>query len=137
MKHSILLLLALLFLFPADILAQDEDYTNLAGYIDYKKLVDLHLSKATTEVEITKPLLSLIADASEDEDEDSANLLKNLKLKVYKFDVTPDHIPDIRNRMNHLDKRMIKINEIDSSVFATKMNCQMFTLKCMTNVFPD
>jgi hypothetical protein len=105
MKKHVLILA--LFGWAFCLFAQDNIIKKQPGYIDFEKYFDLEPEEASTEIEITNPLLSFVAKATENEDEELAGLLKNLQLiRVYEFAITPDEVSNIKNRIEHLDQKM-------------------------------
>lgn len=87
---------------------QEEDVTKLPGYVDLSQF--LHKDKdLITEVEISNPLLSLVAGATAQEDAELSRMLQVIKLiKVYSFDVKPNEMAALNERIQSADAGLIK-----------------------------
>ncbi len=93
--------------FSVVLFAQTENYLSHPGYIDFSDFLDFKVEDAKSEIEISNPLLNIVAEASEDEDEELSNFLKGLKLiKVYTFAVDPAQVLDIKKRIDQIDRKM-------------------------------
>jgi hypothetical protein len=91
------------------LLAQDPIIKKQPGYIDFEKYFDLEPEEAKTEIEITNPLLSFVAQATEEEDEELSGLLKNLQLiRVFEFEIDSERMQSVKTRIEQLDKKMRK-----------------------------
>lgn len=81
-------ILTWLILMPVLAFGQDEDYSRYPGYVDLSRLDDFKDSNTTVEVFITRPLLSLIASSSKEQDPPLVKLISNLVLiRVDQFSV--------------------------------------------------
>jgi len=103
----LLLLIAFWLAAPGPTFA-DEDVTRMPGYVDLSQF--LHKEKElTTEVEITNPLLSLVAMAAGAEDAELAKVLNLLKLiKVYSFNIKPEEVSSLASQIQAADDKMTK-----------------------------
>ncbi len=89
---------------------QDDDYEHLPGYIDLGQFLPRD-KELTTEVEISNPLLSLVALATSDEDDDLSKMLNALKLiKVYTFKVAPDEVSGLAEKIKSADAKLVGQN---------------------------
>lgn len=90
-------------------MAQDKPFQELPGFVDIHNILSEKEGELTTEIEIKNPLLSMVARMSEAKDDDLANLLSGLELiKVYKFKIDQENIPDIKEKLLNLDVEMKK-----------------------------
>jgi hypothetical protein len=89
---------------------QDEDFEHLPGYIDLGQFLP-HDKELTTEVEISNPLLSLVALATSGEDDDLSTMLNALKLiKVYSFKVDADEVSGLADKIKSADAKLVGQN---------------------------
>jgi len=103
-----IIILFILVLIPSFVSSQDKDYTKYPGYVDLSDIEQFKESESTVEVFITKPLLSLVAAASSDEDPQLYRLLKNLDLiKVDNFSVTEEKTGDLKKIIKKISDRLI------------------------------
>ena len=86
---------------------QESKTTHLAGYVDLKKVFDIDLDQVETEVEISNPLLALVAKATESEDQEFSELLAGLKMiKVYTFSTDSQERIKVKEKIDILDRQM-------------------------------
>lgn len=107
MKQVIFYILVFL-LIPVCLLAQD-DYKKYPGYVDLSGIDKFKDSEETVEVFITKPLLSLVASATSEEDPALFNLLKNLALiRVDQFALKETDAKKVRDVISNLSQKLEK-----------------------------
>jgi len=87
---------------------QEEDVTRMPGYVDLSQFLNKD-KDLTTEVELSNPLLSLVAGSTAQEDADLSRMLQVIKLiKVYSFDVKPNELAALSERIQSADAGLIK-----------------------------
>ncbi len=107
-KLTIIYILALIPLFAS---AQEQDYRKYPGYVDLSDIEQFKESESTLEVFITKPLLSLVAAASSEEDPALYKLLKNLALiRVEQFSVKGKGHGEVKKVINRVADKLVKDN---------------------------
>ncbi|MBN1541184.1 DUF4252 domain-containing protein [candidate division KSB1 bacterium] len=100
-------IIALLLIFALGGQAQTTDAKKLVGYVDLGKYFDIDPKAVKTEVEISNPLLSLVAKASEGEDEKLSQLLNQLQLiKVYTLATDEKRLESIQEKIERLDTKL-------------------------------
>ncbi|MBN1996353.1 DUF4252 domain-containing protein [candidate division KSB1 bacterium] len=148
MKTIIIFLLAGL---SGVLYAQDSDYLEHPGYIDFRDFLNFNPEDAKTEIEISNPLLSIVADASKDEDQELSSFLKGLKLiKVYSFEIDSNQVRDIKSQIDRIDSKMqkqhwnrfVRVREKDEvtniylkSVDKTIVGLTLLSVNCTETVF--
>ena len=97
MKTLINILAVLFFVSAANLFAQDEDYSQYAGFANFGDLASLEDGEMVTEVLIEEKLLRMVSKFTKD-DEELSNLIGGLKLiKVNTFEVTSNNVQSQRN----------------------------------------
>jgi hypothetical protein len=103
------LILLILLSIPFFAFSQEEDYKKYPGYVDLSDIEQFKESESTVEVFITKPLLSLVAAASSEEDPPLYKLLKGLALiRVENFSVEAKDLKDIKTIMEKVANKLTK-----------------------------
>jgi hypothetical protein len=103
------LILVILLFVPCLAFSQEEDYKKYPGYVDLSDIEQFKESESTMEVFITKPLLSLVAAASSEEDPPLYKLLKGLALiRVENFSVKTKDLKDIKTIMEKVANKLTK-----------------------------
>ncbi len=94
---------------PCSVISQEEDYKKYPGYVDLSDIDQFKESESSVEVFITKPLLSLVAAASSEEDPPLYKLLKGLVLiRVENFSVIANDLKDIKKIMEKIADKLTK-----------------------------
>ena len=97
----------ILLAMPCAVFSQEEDYKKYPGYVDLSDIEQFKESESTVEVFITKPLLSLVAAASSEDDPPLYKLLKGLALiRVEDFSVAANDLKDIKKIMEKVADKL-------------------------------
>ena len=103
------LILLILLSAPFFAFSQEEDYKKYPGYVDLSDIGQFKESESTVEVFITKPLLSLVAAASSEEDPPLYKLLKGLALiRAENFSVEAKDLKDVKKIMEKVANKLTK-----------------------------
>ncbi len=101
------LLFAWLIAIPILALSQEENYSHYPGYVDLSRLDNFKNSNTTVEIFITRPLLSLIASKSQDEDPPLVKLINNLVLiRVDQFSVEQKDTKSLRKFVQQISDKL-------------------------------
>ena len=104
-----ILILFILLSVPFFAFSQEEDYKKYPGYVELNVIEQFKESESTVEVFITKPLLSLVASASSEEDPPLYKLLKGLVLiRVENFSVDTKDLNDVKRIMEKVATKLTK-----------------------------
>ena len=104
-------ILIITILLPGILISQEKDYTKLPGYVELKNIERFKDSESTVEVFITKPLLSLVAAATSEEDPEFSRLLKNLALiKVDNFSIKKEETGGVQEIIKKISANLLKEN---------------------------
>ncbi|MCF8259979.1 MAG: DUF4252 domain-containing protein [Melioribacteraceae bacterium] len=110
MKLRILAILAI-FTFAAmiNINAQQNDYSNEPGYVNFGNLDLADENGSVAEVILEAKLLRMVSKMAKGEDEELANLIAGLKLIVVNsFEVSANNKDKVVDRINSIDKDLNK-----------------------------
>lgn len=110
MKLRILLTTAI-FMFAAFINtnAQRGDYSDEPGYVDFGSLELMNSAESVAEVILEEKLLRMVSKMAKNEDQELSELIAGLKLiRVHSFEVSPDNIDQILDRIDSIDKDLSK-----------------------------
>ena len=106
MKKITSFLIVLVFASMTTMFAQEENYTNEPGFVDFGTLSLFNEDDLVTEILIEEKLLRMVAKFTDDEEEpELTNLLGGLKLiKVNTFEVNSDNTMQILEKIKSIDK---------------------------------
>ena len=108
MKTLINILAVLFFVSAANLFAQDEDYSQYAGFANFGDLASLEDGEMVTEVLIEEKLLRMVSKFTKD-DEELSNLIGGLKLiKVNTFEVTSNNEDQLMAKAKEIDKDLMR-----------------------------
>ena len=98
---------ALLFVLTLALSAQQKDYTNEPGYVEFGDLTVFETGEAVTEVYLSGNLLKMVAKITEKEDPQVSELINGLQLiKVNSFEVSDANEDDLREKMKSIDAKL-------------------------------
>lgn len=104
-------ILIISILLPGILISQEKDYTKLPGFVELKDIEKFKDSEETVEVFITKPLLTLVAAATSENDPELSRLLKNLALiKVDNFKIKKERTDDVQEIIKKISKNLLEKN---------------------------
>ena len=108
MKHLTKIVLVLLFGFVLlNTSAQQKDYSNEPGYVDFGDLSGLDDGEAVTEVFIEENLLKMVAKLAKNEEPQISELINGLKLiKVNTYEITDNNEKMILKKMEDINKKL-------------------------------
>ncbi len=110
MKKIINIIAIFLFISTANLFAQNEDYSQYAGFADFGDFSSLEDGEMVTEVLIEEKLLRMVSKFTQD-DEELANLIGGLKLiKVNTFEVTANNEAQLMAKAKEIDKDLTRKN---------------------------
>ena len=93
------------------VFAQNDDYSQYPGYVDFGNFEKYEDSDNITEVLIEEHLLKMVAKLAGDQDEELSGLIGGLKLiKVYSFEVDKNNETDVKKRIKNVDKKLMDQN---------------------------
>lgn len=102
-KYFVMMLLAL----ALTLTAQQKDYTNEPGYVEFGDLTVFETGEAVTEVFLDGNLLQMVAKITEKEDPQVSDLIRGLQLiKVNAFEVSDANESKLREKMKSLDSKL-------------------------------
>jgi len=111
MKKLLIKTAITLLLFGGMIFAQNDDYSQYPGYVDFGNFEKYEDSDNITEVLIEEHLLKMVAKFAGDKDDELSGLIGGLKLiKVYSFEVDKNNETDIKKRIKNVDKKLMEQN---------------------------
>lgn len=97
----------LLFVLAVTITAQQKDYTNEPGYVEFGDLAEFETGESVTEIYLNETLLQMVAKITKESEPEMTELLNGLKLiKVNAYEVTDENESDILDRMKTIDKKL-------------------------------
>lgn len=109
LRKGLLILLLLVLTIPGTVQAQDEDYSNYPGFVNFDELEGFKRTDQSVEIFIKKPLLSLVAAMSEEEDPALTELISNLALiRVEQFSLEPGETEMVQNVVKNVVKKLEK-----------------------------
>lgn len=87
--------------------AQNKDFTNEPGYVDFGDLTQFETGEGVTEVYLEENLLKMVSKITNESEPDVTELLKGLKLiKVNSFEVSDNNEAALLKRMEDIDKKL-------------------------------
>jgi hypothetical protein len=99
--------LLMILVLPVMLFAQDRDYSNEPGYVDFGNLTQFENDDNITEVLLEENLLKMVSKMSKEDDPELTNLLGNLKLiKVNVFQVDDKNQKSVQNKITEIDKML-------------------------------
>lgn len=107
MKTTKVYLAFLFFAMFSALLAQGNDYSNEAGYVDFGDLTEFETGEAVTEVYLDATLLKMVAKITKEKEPEMSDLLNGLKLiKVNAYEITDNNETEILKKMEEVDKKL-------------------------------
>lgn len=101
-----LLCSAVLFL-TVTVFAEEDEYRNHPGYVDFAQLGNFTKSDASVEIYLGKPILNLVAALTAEEDPALTELLsKMMMIRVEEFTVAPEQLNDMTSVINKLSGKL-------------------------------
>lgn len=87
--------------------AQNKDFSNEPGYVDFGDLSSFETGEGVTEVYLEENLLKMVGKIAKESEPDVMDLLNGLKLiKVNSFEVTDDNEAQLLSRMEEINKKL-------------------------------
>ena len=103
MKYSVMLFLTAAVLLSA----QQKDYSDEPGYVNFGDLTVFETGEAVTEIYLDGNLLQMVAKITEGEDPEVSELIRGLSLiKVNSFEVSDSNEDELREKMKSLDAKL-------------------------------
>jgi len=107
MKTTKMYLTVLFFAMLSVLFAQNKDYSNEPGYVDFGDLTEFENGEGVTEVYLDENLLRMVAKIAKEKEPEMANLLNGLKvIKVNAYDVSDDNESELISKMEDIDKKL-------------------------------
>ncbi len=102
---------AFLFAFTLSLTAQQKDYSNEPGYVDFGNLTMFETGESVTEVYLDENLLKMVSKITKESEPEMSALIDGLKLiKVNAYEVTEKNEAEILKRMESIDKKLQNSN---------------------------
>jgi len=114
MKKFFYIMVIVLTLLPPFIIeiawAEDEDYSKYPGFVDFSELEGIKRADRSVEIYLKKPLLSLVAALSSEEEEPGLQkLISNLVLiRVEQFEMQPKENQKVEKVVEAISKQLAK-----------------------------
>ena len=87
--------------------AQEKDFSNEPGYVDFGDLTQFESGEGVTEVYLEENLLKMVAKIAKESEPDVNELLNGLKLiKVSSFEISDKNETALLKRMEDIDKKL-------------------------------
>jgi hypothetical protein len=108
MKALTKLAVLLVLFFSTAAIAQNKDYSNEPGYVDFGNLANFETEDMATEVILEDYLLKMVSKITKNEDNDLSELIGGLKLiRVNAFEVNAENEGVLTDKVGKVDSELL------------------------------